>query len=107
MTVIDHEGVFYTLANFIITVCCLVSSYLYLFQAAFRIYPESASGSSKSTSILSDSLDKFERSGTEYTLFICSISFEILFLIDMLSKFTLSYTDESIKKKIETHYKIR
>jgi hypothetical protein len=38
-TVIDHNGYFFMFFNFLSTLCTIVSLYIYLFCAAFRVNP--------------------------------------------------------------------
>ena len=40
MFTINHQGRFFLIWNFLVTVCCLISSYIYLAMAAFRLNGE-------------------------------------------------------------------
>lgn len=66
---IDHRGSFYLKWSFLVTICCLVSSYMYLAMAAFR--PRSEGGIRLALSII----------------------FEIVFFIDICISFLLSFDD--------------
>lgn len=63
MFTIDHQGAFYLLWNFMVTIACLVSSYMYVALAAFR---------------------------TDDAL-IVTLVFEGIFVIDIIINFMLSY----------------
>lgn len=69
---IEHKGSFFLYWNFTVTICCLVSSYMYLAMAAFR--PQ-------------------EEGGTQIAL---SILFETIFVIDICVHFILSYDDDDV-----------
>ena len=74
--VIDHTGSTYIVFNFFVTFCCLISSYMYVAMAAFRI----------------------EESNP--LMFAMMILLELVFVGDMCIKFLLSYTpDHSANKK--------
>lgn len=70
MFTIEHKGSFFLYWNFFVTICCLVSSYMYLAMAAFRPVEEGE------------------------TQFALSILFETIFIIDICVHFMLSFDDD-------------
>jgi hypothetical protein len=91
MLTIDHEGVYYLAFNFFVTLCCLLSSFMYLMFAAFRIsHIENL-----------DYHDKLvEGEMTYYQISVLILCFECIFGIQMITKFMLSYTRDTDLKKI-------
>lgn len=68
MFTINHQGARYLIWNFFVTICCLVSSYIYVAMAAFRT------------------------SDRDYPSIIAlSIIFEAVFVLDIIINFMLSY----------------
>ena len=90
MVVINHNSKFYLFWNILVTVCCLLSSNLYLYMAANKLTEKTASRDTIATMIL----------------------FEGIFFIDMCVNFILSYeymgqfgqTTERSIGNIASHY---
>lgn len=71
--VINHNSAGYLGFNFFVTICCLLSSYTYVYMAAHRI-----------------SLEDNAKEGLNFTVF-AMYSFEAVFALDMGANFLLSY----------------
>ena len=76
--VIDHTGPSYIAFNFFVTFCCLVSSYMYVAMAAFRITESNP------------------------LMFFIMMIFEAIFVCDLCINFLLSYTPEHSSNKKDT-----
>lgn len=74
----------YHIFCFIVTISCLVSSYVYAYIAAFRMHPQ--------------------REKVFTTL--AQIGFELIFIIHMATQFILEYTPEGSKTQIKDYKKI-
>lgn len=87
MLTIDHEGGAYIAFNSLVTICCLVSSFMYLFFAAFRISPEFS---------YEEHLLEGDQGGIDIhnitTLIIC---FECIFGLHIIIKFMLTFKRET------------
>ena len=93
-TVIDHDGVFFMVQNFVTTLCTIISLYVYLFCAAFRVNPiefrktESLGNDDDGTVYVQLNTDVLSLG-----LVIMIIVFEFIFLIKMAIKSVSTYVN--------------
>lgn len=78
MFTINHESQGYLYFNLIVTVACLLSSYMYVYMAAHRISVESIQDPEA----------------------VLMVVFEVIFLIDILVNFMLSYEHETANGRL-------
>lgn len=82
MVLIHHDGAPYLMFKFLVTFNCLISSYLYVYLAAFRL------------------VDSTLQDDPNILLFSLVLVFEMLFTLDIIAKFMLTYENPETRVKV-------